>query len=371
VVLSALGGLGNFDPDSRRPRVSVPLLREGDVGLACSVLYSPFDEMIFSPRWHLHELRRHDRPYHWAPPTHRAFPRLLRQLDSVERHVVDRFPAQAVFVRSLDALDAALTSGRTALVHCVEGAFHLGDEPAAIDAAVVELARRGVAYITVGHLYFKGMATVVPSWASWLRLTPERWDAIWPQPDVGLSERAEAAVRAMVRERVLVDVAHLSARAFRETFSLLDELDPEGRVPVIASHGAVRFGKLAYNLDEAAVEAIVARDGVIGVILSSHHLADGLRAGAPRTLEESVDLLCRHIDRIGEIAGSHRHVAIGTDLGGFIEPVSGIETSARLGALERELDRRYGEEDGQLISSGNGFRLLRSALQLRESSGIA
>lgn len=365
-----MGRLGNFDTASRRPRVSVPLLRAGDVGLACSVLYSPFDEMIFSPRWHLHELR-HDRPYHWAPPTDRAFPRLLRQLDSVERHVAERFPAQASFVRSLAALDAARASGRTALVHCVEGAFHLGDEPAAIDAAVVELARRGVAYITLGHLYFKGMATVVPSWASWIRLTPERWDAIWPQPDMGLTERAEAAVRAMVREGVIVDVAHLSSRAFWETFSLLDELDPDGQVPVTASHAAVRFGKLAYNLDDAAVEAIVARDGVIGLILSTHHLADGLSAGTPRTVGESVDLLCRHIDRIGEIAGSHRHVAIGTDLGGFIEPVGGIETSARLAALERELDRRYGEEDGRLISSGNGFRLVRSALQLRESARVA
>lgn len=364
-VLSAVGRLGNFDPASRRPRVSVPLLREGDVELAFSVLYSPFDEMILSPGWHLRELRHRERPYHWAPPTTRAFPRLLRQLESVERHVAENYASQASFVRSLQELDAVLVSGKTALVHCVEGAFHLGEEPAAIDAAVTELARRGVGYITLGHLYFKGIASVVPSWASWVRLSPERWDAIWPQPEIGLTERGRTAVEAMVREGVVADLAHLSPRAFSETLVLLDELDPERRLPVIASHGAARFGNLAYNLDGAAVERIVARDGVVGVILSHHHLTDGLEAREPRTLQESVDLLCRHIDRIAELAGSLRHVAIGTDLGGFMDPVAELPTMAQLPALERALCNRYGQEDGQLIASGNALRLLRSTLQLR------
>ena len=365
-ALTALGRLGNFDPESKRPRVSVPLLREGGVGLALSVLYSPFDEMIFSPRWHLREARRRERPYHWAPPSPRAFPRLLRQLESVERHVAESHASEAGFVRGLGELDEVESSRRTALVHCVEGAFHLGEEPAAIDAAVTELARRGVAYITIGHLYFKGVASVVPNAASWLRLTPERWDEIWPQPEVGLTERGEAAVRAMVREGIVVDVAHLSSRAFSDALSLLDELDPDGWLPVIASHTAFRFGDLAYNLDRDAVERIVARKGIVGLILSDHHLADGLNGRRPQTLRESIDLLCRHIDRIGELAGSLRHVAVGTDLGGFVEPVAGLSTSAELAALDAELRRRYGDEDGGLIASGNAIRLVRSVLRLRE-----
>jgi microsomal dipeptidase-like Zn-dependent dipeptidase len=365
-ALTLLGRRGNFDPASRRPRVSVPLLREGGVGLAFSVLYSPFDEMIFSPRWHLRELRRRERPYHWAPPSPRAFARLLRQLESVERHVASNHASEAAFVHSLGELDQVESSARTALVHCVEGAFHLGEEPAAIDAAVTELARRGVAYITIGHLYFKGVASVVPNTASWLRLTPERWEEIWPQPGVGLTERAEAAVRAMVREGVGVDLAHLSPQAFSDALSLLDELDPDGWLPVIASHTAFRFGDLAYNLDQAAVERIVARRGIVGLILSGHHLAEGVNGRTPQTLRESIDLLCRHVDRIAELAGSLRHVAIGTDLGGFIEPVAGLPTSSELGALEAELRRRYGDTDGELVASGNAQRLLRSVLRLRQ-----
>src|SRR5918999_5834057 len=42
---------GNFLPNSDEPRVSVPLLEQGGVGIAFSVLYSAFDEFAPAVGW--------------------------------------------------------------------------------------------------------------------------------------------------------------------------------------------------------------------------------------------------------------------------------------------------------------------------------
>jgi microsomal dipeptidase-like Zn-dependent dipeptidase len=72
-------------------------------------------------------------------------------------------------------------------------------------------------------------------------------------------------------------------------------------------------------------------------------------------------VLCRHIDQIAELTGSHRHAAIGSDLDGFIKPtLAGLDTMSDMKRLERALVRRYGEEDGRLIASENALRPLRT-----------
>jgi microsomal dipeptidase-like Zn-dependent dipeptidase len=141
-------------------------------------------------------------------------------------------------------------------------------------------------------------------------------------------------------------------------------------VPVIASHAGVRFGGQQYMLAPATVERIAARDGVVGLILAQHQLNDGLRRRPTKTLEESLDVLWRHIDRLHEITGSHRHTAIGSDLDGFIKPtLGGLESMADMAGLERAVRGRYGDEDGELICAGNALRVLRTSLDLRRAPG--
>src|SRR5436190_3703575 len=65
---------GNYQRYDSGPRVTVPLLHRGGVGLAMSVLYSPFDEMDLGKRY-------------GAPPDHTYFPTLIRQLEEVETEV--------------------------------------------------------------------------------------------------------------------------------------------------------------------------------------------------------------------------------------------------------------------------------------------
>jgi microsomal dipeptidase-like Zn-dependent dipeptidase len=99
---------------------------------------------------------------------------------------------------------------------------------------------------------------------------------------------------------------------------------------------------------------------VIGLILAQHQLNDGVRKGRTKTFEESLDVICRHVDRIAEITGGHRHSAIGSDFDGFIKPtMGGLESMADLRRLDAALRHRYGDRDGEAIASGNVLRLLR------------
>jgi len=345
VLIGIASQFANYESFESGPRVTVPLLRAGDVRVVLSVLHSPFDEFDLGL------------PY-GAPPASGYLDTVLRQLEAVERDIARNFPGQAIVARDPSQLEAGQAQGRIVLVHCVEGGFHLGGNPREVERGVGELARRGVAYITLAHLIWRSVATsanAIPFLPSPL------YRALFPQPRVGLTELGQAAVRAMVRHGVLVDVTHMSRRALADTFAVLDELDPDRKVPVIASHGAYRFGSDRYNLSASTVERIAARGGVIGLLLAEHQTADGLRWRRTGSLQESLQVVFRHLDRVREITGSHRHAAIGSDLDGFIKPtLAGLEDASRLGALPRALAQRYGESDAGLISSGNVLRLLRS-----------
>jgi microsomal dipeptidase-like Zn-dependent dipeptidase len=228
------------------------------------------------------------------------------------------------------------------------------------------LAARGVAYVTLAHLVWRHVATNVPCvpFAS-----DELYNKIFPQPDVGLSELGRAAVRAMVAAGVLIDITHMSQAALEDTFALLDELDPGGTVPVLASHCGYRFGGQAYNLDDTTIRRIAERDGVVGLMLSTYFMADGLDA-EPASFDESFDLLCRHVDAIHGVTGSYANLAVGTDLDGFIKPtLPGLGDSAQLRRLGPALQARYGRTTAEAIQSGNAMRVLRAGWRTTREPG--
>ena len=344
-LLTEVGSrLWNYPSPAMGPAVTVPLMRAGNVGAALSVLYVPLDEMDLGKGY-------------GAPPDADYFPRLVRQLDLVEAHLAEAHDGAVGVARDPGELEAALAAGRLALVHCVEGGFHLGATPGEVERNVALLAQRGVAYIGLAHLFWRGVATNVAA----LPFLPDRiYHLLFPQPDRGLTALGEAALRTMVRTGILVDVTHMSARSFDDSLELMDELDPERRVPVIASHMACRFGDLEYNLTDGQIARLGERDGVMGVILCDHFAKEGLRPRRTRTFAESLEVVCRHVDRIRQVTGSHRHAAIGSDLDGYIKPtLAGMDDMSALAPLRTGLRKRYGE-DAEAICQGNALRVLRA-----------
>jgi microsomal dipeptidase-like Zn-dependent dipeptidase len=324
-------------------RVTVEGMRSGGVGVAFSVLTRPFDEVALG------------RPYASAPESG-YFGGLMSDLEAVEAEVAGHGSDVVRLVHDRGELEQALGDGATALVHAVEGGFSLGDGTDEIARNVETLAGRGVAYITLAHLLYRQVAT---NCSAFPFLSDPWYRRILPQPEgAGLTDRGEAALRAMVRHGVLLDISHMREDALRETFALLDELDPDRRVPVLASHVGYRFGKQEYMLDEATILQVKRRDGLIGLILAQHQLNDGLRKKT-ESFDDSLAVLFAHIDKIAAITGGYRHVAIGTDFDGFIKPtLSELDGMGDLAKLERALEGKY-TENASLIASENVLRVLR------------
>ena len=132
-------------------------------------------------------------------------------------------------------------------MHCVEGGFHLGAEPDEVAANVRALAARGVAYITLAHLFCRRVATNAPA----IPFLPDRlYAAVFPQPESGLTDLGVAAVEAMYECGVLVDISHMTQAAIDQTFAIHERLDrargaDPAAHPVIASHGAFRLADQA------------------------------------------------------------------------------------------------------------------------------
>jgi microsomal dipeptidase-like Zn-dependent dipeptidase len=344
-IVGLLSRFANYPKRDSAPRVTLSTLQAGQVRLVLSVLYSPFDEMDLA------------QPYA-APPLREYAATLLRQLEVVEADLTERHQGTAVVAHDADELERLLGSGKVVFVHSVEGGFHLGSTPAEIERTVADLAGRGVAYVTLAHLFFRRVATnapAIPFIPDWI------YRLVFPQPRQGLTELGTAAVQALVDQGILIDVAHMGERALADTFAMLDRIDPQRTVPVLCTHAACRFGRQEYNLSDDSVRSIAARDGVIGLIFANHQMLDGLSRRKPRSLSDSVDVLAHHIDRIRSLTGSHRHAAIGSDLDGFIKPtLPGLQTMADMAPLEEALARRYGPDDARLICFENALRPLRS-----------
>ena len=335
VVLEILSRLGNYQGPGGGPSVTVPLMKDGHVGAALSVLYAPFDEMDLSE------------PY-GAPPLSRYVQSLRDQMTLVEAEVDGDGVAE--MARNPEQLDAAIAAGRVGIVHCIEGAFALGATETEIADTVKEFAERGVAYVTLAHLFYRGVAQNAPA----LPFMPDAlYRIVFPQKGAaGLTPLGEAAVRAMAEHRVLVDVTHANDRALEHTFRIMDR-----DTPLIASHIACRK-KHEYNLTDDAIREIGRRGGVIGAIVCEHWATDGL--SKPKTFHESVEVICTHIDRIRRVTRSDDNIALGTDLDGYIKPaLAGLEHEGSMKPLQDALIARYGEDVARKICSDNVLALLR------------
>jgi microsomal dipeptidase-like Zn-dependent dipeptidase len=348
-LLRLANRLGNFPTWDGTYRIDPQKLREGEVGLALSVLFRPFEEMDLSKRYA-------------APPDPAYFGKLLEDLEAVEAEVATHDPARIRIAHDRAELDAALAAGATALVHAVEGGFHLGDSEAEIEANCAELARRGVGYVTVAHLFFRQIATN----ANAVPFIPDPLYAIvFPQRGRDrLTPRGEALVRCLVENRILPDLSHMDPPAIAETLACMDEVDPERTMPVVSTHAGFRFGHQRYMHDAETLLKIRDRRGVVGLIFAQHQLNDGLlpKDEHTETLDESLPILFRHIDEIARVTGSHDHIALGTDIDGFIKPtIGGIEDISDLPGLEAPLRERYGDEVAEKIMWRNAVDLLRAA----------
>ena len=351
-LVNFAGRFGNYRTFFSGPRVRIEYMQEGGVGVALSVLFSFFAEVDVvggvEPGNYLDELEA--------------------QRERVEEDIESSHSGAAKIVANPEQLEEAHAAGKIALVHCVEGGFHLGSTPSEVETSVNTLADRGVAYITLAHLIWREVATDAPALPWWSDSQYRHW---LPQPeDEGLSDLGKAAVKAMVERHVLIDLSHMSKRSIADTFELLDALDGDSqeKTPVFFTHAGFRLGEQEYMPDRETVEEVHRRKGVIGLIMARHQIEDRIpkREKPPRLprrsklrFERSFGILCEHIEEIHCITGSYENISIGSDFDGFIKPtLAGLEDMRDMATLERALQKRFGAVAANAICSGNAMRLL-------------
>jgi microsomal dipeptidase-like Zn-dependent dipeptidase len=345
LVVELINHFANYQGPGDTPSVTEQLMHDGDVGVTLSVLYQPFDEMDLTQDYA-------------APPLQSYFADVVNQRNTVEDYV-SQPGRRVVIAHSAAELDRHLSDGGTPiLIHAIEGGFHIGRDRTEVQANVRTLAELGVAYITVAHLFFRQVATNAPA----LPFLPDAiYNRVFHQDrSEGLTPLGHELVQAMIDEGILVDLTHMRAQSIADVFALLDARDPAHEIPVIATHMAYRFGGLEYSFDDDTVKRIAARGGLLGLILCQHYITSGLHH-VPETFEGSVQALCRHVDKIHELTGTFDHIAIGSDLDGYIKPaLPGLEHQGRMADLQAALRARYGTDVAEQISSGNSLRVLRT-----------
>ena len=342
-VVDLISRFANYQGPGDAPSVTEKLMREGEVGVTLSVLYQPFSEIDLTESY-------------GAPPRDGYFKDIVAQRQTVEDYVAAH-AGEVAIAHSVSELDARLGDGIPILIHAIEGGFQLGREPAEIRSNVQTLAALGIAYVTVAHLFFRDVATNAPA----LPFLPDwLYNAVFPQTKgEGLTAIGREVVNAMVDEGILIDLTHMRTESIRDVLAQLDTRDPAKEIPVIATHMAYRFGGLQYSFDDATIKAVAARGGVLGCILCEHYITSGL--SSVNSLEGSVEALYRHIDKVHELIGNYDHVAIGSDLDGYIKPaLPGLEHHGKMAALQAQLRTRYGDVDAEKICSGNALRVLRA-----------
>lgn len=291
------------------PRVTIPLARAGHVSAFGSVLYDPADEFC-KPQ---------------SSP-HNPFANLQAQRYELEANLRSD---SVQIVRTPDELEAVVFAGeKIAVFHCVEGGFALDRNP----DNVLRLARLGVAYVILAHLFFRDVSTSANAFPC---LTDKSFNKLFPQPDEGLTKVGKDLCAALFDAGIIVDIAHASPAAVDDIFTIQERYPGQ---PVICSHTGVRdtsSPSYLINVSKETILRIHATGGITGVIFFDHWLRP------QGSSESSIALLLRSISCILETTGTDTSVGIGTDLDGFIRPIRGLENYSRIPALQEALEKNH------------------------------
>ena len=200
--------------------------------------------------------------------------------------------------------------------------------------------------------------------ASGVRLIGPSWGATRYAGGTGtpgpLTDLGRALMGEMSRAGFILGVSHMSEALFYEALDLF-----EGAL--IASHSNARvFVPTDRHLSDDMIKAVVARDGVIGIVMYNEFLKQGWRKGGAHKEDVSLAVAVDHVRHMCDLAGDTRHVGIGSDFdGGFgVESApQEIDTVADLQKFGEALSAaNFGDGDIERILSGNWLRVLRNAL---------
>ncbi len=258
----------------------------------------------------------------------RHFKHAMEELAAVER-LAERYPQDFEVVRSAAELQAARGRGRIGLLIALEGAHGLAGSLDNLEA-----------------LYARGLRSLQP--AHWLDNACLKANRPWRGEGSPLTSFGREVVKRAAELGMVLDLAHISVRAFRDVLELVGG-------PVIASHAGVRaLCNLKRNLRDEQLRALAERGGVLGMTFYPPYLF-------PCAPLAPLGWMVEHIDHVVQLVGPE-HVGLGSDHNGAPLTVWGLGSLAGLGRLvARLLERGYERNAISGILGGNFLRVLAAA----------
>jgi len=217
----------------------------------------------------------------------------FRQVDMLKKAVKEH---DLVFARTANDIREAKKNGKFAALMGIEGAHNLESKLENVRA----FHDAGVRYIGLAHFTKNAVCTPTGGLGS---------DRESPLTDFG-----HKVIVEMNRLGMIVDLAHVAKQAF------LDGAKASNK-PVIVSHTGISGAyELWRNLDDDQIRAVADTDGVIGIIFAWRYL--GKKRGG-------VEMLASHFEHVRKLVGA-KHLALGSDYDGAVEPVRGLEEVSNL-----------------------------------------
>ncbi len=308
----------------------------------------------------------------WVPMYYHGAEAVRRTLDlrDAMQGVLDKYPDQIELATSARDIERIVGQKKIAAVLTIEGGHQIDD-----DLRVLRMYRRmGILSMTLTHFRSN-------NWADSSTGKPEH---------NGLTEFGKDVVREMNRIGMIVDISHVSDKAFYDAIAVSTK-------PVIASHSSCfAISDVPRNMKDDMFRALAKNGGVAGVNFSASFLnqkdAEELKqfiarhnneepnlAGAeldqfaakdyaeqggahPKTGAATVDDAAECIDHIVKIAGID-HVGIGSDFDGIQSVPLGLEDFSRMPALTAALLKRgYKEQDIKKIMGENFLRVVKEVV---------
>lgn len=293
-----------------------------------------------------------------------AVRRTLQLRDAMQR-VLDSHPDQIELALNASDVTRIHKAGKIAAVLTIESGHAIDD-----DLAVLRMYHRlGIRSMTLSH--FRNN--------NWVDSSTDK-----PQHD-GLTDFGKEVVREMNRIGMIVDISHVSDKAFYDTLAVTTK-------PVIASHSSCRaLSDFPRNMTDDMLRAVAKNGGVVGINFgggflnpkdaaeyrkriansastepnltgkaldefASKEFIKGYLAMRP-TASTLADVVA-HIDHAVKVAGVD-HVGIGSDFDGISTVPAGLEDVSKMPALTAALLKRgYSEADIAKILGGNHLRVL-------------
>lgn len=279
----------------------------------------------------------------------------------------DEFPDLFALANSPQDIEANFKKGLISLPMGMENGAPVEDDLANVEY----FFNRGIRYITLTH------ATDNQICDSSYDESDDKWD--------GLSPFGEEVVKEMNRLGMLVDISHVSDKAFYDVMKIV-------KAPVIASHSSARKFTPGFerNMDDDMIKLLGENDGVIHINFGSSFLSKEYQDNISEIREhlvnyrtenglsqddeayqeyaesymkankqfEDVEKVADHIDHVVSLVGID-HVGFGSDYDGVGDSLpTGLKDVSTFPNLIRELlERGYSKKDIAKICYKNTFRV--------------